>query len=242
MINVLRRIPVTVWLVVFTLLTPVLSWAETSQQAAVTLGRETELLAVRALAFAGTEGPPPAATSSRPTLRPEEGFQAGTWHLGAKTGYVMSHKLYGPKNADVDFAPLFLQIGYTLTDVHGSFPVRGSLELIFEPTFMLVTKPSDTFGKGASLLLRYNFVTGTRWMPFFELGIGLLHWNMRVEDVLGSEFNFTILGGPGVNYFVTDNWAVTGQLGLWHASNAGRKEPNQGINSVMYLLGFAYYF
>lgn len=242
MINGLRRIPVCIWLAVFVILPPAISWAETSQQAAVTLGRETELIAVRTLAFAGTEGPPPAAKGSRPTLRPEEGFQSGTWHVGAKTGYADSHRIFAGREPGVNVVPLFLQIGYTVTDVHGPFPVRGSLEVIFEPTFMMIVEPQETWGQGASLLLRYNFVTGTRWMPFFEVGVGILHWNLRIPRDLNSQFNFTILGGPGINYFLTENLAITGQVGMHHVSNAGRRSPNVGVNSSMYLLGVSYYF
>lgn len=241
MTNGLRRIPVYIWLAVFAILPPAISWAETHQEA-VTLGRETELIAARTLAFAGTEGPPPVERGKQPTLRPEEGFQSGTWHLGVKTGATDTVKIFANRAPDVQFVPLFFQIGYTVTDVHGPFPVRGSLEVIFQPTFLLTIEPAKTFGEGASLLFRYNFVTNTRWVPFFEIGIGILHWNLRIPRDLDSQFNFTILGGPGVNYFLTDNLAIVGQAGLHHISNAGRRSPNVGVNSVMGLLGVSYYF
>jgi hypothetical protein len=114
--------------------------------------------------------------------------------------------------------------------------------VIFQPTFLYINHPSETWGQGASLLFRYNFVTGTRWVPFFEAGVGILHWNLRIPRDLNSQFNFTILGGPGLNYFLTDNLAIVGQAGLHHISNAGRKSPNVGVNSVMGLLGVSYYF
>ena len=211
-------------------------------QQAVTLGRETELIAARTLAFASTEDPPRVEKKEKPTLRPEEGFQSGTWHLGVKSGYGDSHKIFAGRESGVNFAPLFFQIGYTVTDVHGPFPVRGSLEVIFEPTLLFITEPDKAFGKGASILLRYNFVTNTRWVPFFEAGIGILHWDLHIPRDLNSQLNFAILAGPGVNYFMTDNLAVTGQVGLHHLSNGGRSSPNVGVNSSMYLLGVSYYF
>jgi lipid A 3-O-deacylase len=242
MINGFRRVSVCFWLAVFAILSPAISRAETSQQA-VALGRETELIAVRTLAFAGTEGPPSSREEkSTSTIRPEEGFQSGTWHLGVKTGGTDTVKVFANRHPDVQFVPVFFQIGYTVTDVHGPFPVRGSLEVIFEPTFLVTTNPETEVGGGASLLFRYNFVTGTRWVPFFEVGVGILDVDLNVPRDLNSQFNFTILGGPGINYFVTDNLAILGQVGLHHISNAGRRSPNVGVNSVMGLLGVSYYF
>jgi hypothetical protein len=242
MINGFRRIPVYVWLAVLAIATPAVAWAETSEQA-VALGRETELIAIRTLAFAGPDGPPSSGTEkSTSTIRPEVGFQSGTWHLGVKTGGADTVKIFANRHPDIQFVPVFFQIGYTVTDVHGPFPVRGSLEVIFEPTLLVTTNPETEVGGGASLLFRYNFVTGTRWVPFFEVGVGILDADLNAPRDLATRFNFTILGGPGINYFLTDNLAILGQVGLHHISNAGRKSPNVGVNSVMGLLGISYYF
>ncbi|MBZ0169569.1 Lipid A 3-O-deacylase (PagL) [Candidatus Methylomirabilis lanthanidiphila] len=242
MINGLRRIPVCVWLAVFAILSPAISWAETSQQT-IELGREAELIAIRTLAFAGPDGPPSSGEQrSRSTIRPEEGFQSGTWHLGVKAGGADTVKIFANRHPDIQLVPVFFQIGYTVTDVHGPFPVRGSLEVIFEPTLLFVAHPETEVGGGASLLFRYNFVTGTRWVPFFEVGVGILDVDLNAPRDLNSRFNFSILGGPGINYFLTDHLAVLGQVGLHHISNAHRKSPNVGVNSVMGLLGVSYYF
>ena len=238
------------WVVLAALL-PALSWAEpstspslagagASSDVRVGLTKDTEVIAARALARA--DDPGQGGGEGRSSLRPEEGFQSGTWHLGLMGGYSIPHKIFAPRFANVHFAPLLLQIGYTLTDVRGPFPVRGSLEVIFEPTFMITTSPSTTFGEGASFLLRYNFVTGTRWVPFLDLGIGILHWNLRLPTILETRFNFMLQAGPGLHYFATDHLAITGQVRLHHISNAGIESPNIGVNSSVYLLGVSYFF
>jgi hypothetical protein len=243
--NGLRRIPVCIWLAVFVILPPAISWAETSQQA-VAIGRETELIAVRTLAFAGMEDPPPVEKDGKTTLRPEEGFQSGTWHLGAVAGYSTPQNIPSRETGapNVHFAPIFLQVGYTVTDVHGPIPIRGSLEVILEPTFLVTATPKKTIGEGASLLGRYNFVTGARWVPFFSLGIGILHWNLEISQprTLETHFNFTLQAGTGLHYFVTDQLAVTGEVRLHHISNSHRETPNIGINSTVYVLGASYFF
>ena len=237
--------------VVLAVLLPALSWAEPSTSSSlagagassdvrVGLTKDTEVIAARALARA--DDPGQGGGEGRSSLRPEEGFQSGTWHLGLMGGYSIPHKIFQGRAANVHFAPLLFQIGYTVTDVHGPFPVRGSLELLLEPTFMVTTSPSTTFGEGASLLLRYNFVTGTRWVPFFDLGMGILHWNLRLPTILETQLNFMLQTGPGLHYFATDHLAITGQVRLHHISNAGMKSPNIGINSTVYLLGVSYFF
>jgi len=238
-------------LVLLAVLLPVLSWAEpsappslagpvTSGDLRVGLAKDTEVIEARVLAR--SDDPGRGGGEGGLFLRPEEGFRSGTWHLGLMGGYSIPHEVFAPRSANVHFAPLFLQIGYTVTDVHGPFPVRGSLELLFEPTFMVTTSPSTTVGEGASLLLRYNFVTGTRWVPFFDLGVGILHWNLRLPTILATQFNFTLQSGIGLHYFATDHLAITGELRLYHISNAGYDSPNVGINSTVYLLGVSYFF
>lgn len=257
MINGLRRIPVCIWLAIFAILPPAISWAETSMpllpadqgdpgQQAVTLGRETELIAARILAQAEAPQDDPAQQKEKGVISPQDGFQAGTWHLGAMGGYSTPQNIPSrPTGApNVHFAPLLFQAGYTVTDVHGPTPIRGSLEVILEPTFLVTATPKKTIGEGVSILGRYNFVTGTRWVPFFDLGIGLLHWNLEISQprTLETHFNFTLQAGTGLHYFVTDHLAATGEVRLFHISNAHRESPNIGINSTVYLLGFSYFF
>jgi hypothetical protein len=238
-------------LAVLVFLLPAMSWAEPATDLSlaslgnrtdlrVAMAEETGAIATRTVALGddSREG----GTAGGAAVRPEEGFRAGTWHLGVMGGYSMFHKIFQGRAANVHFAPLLPQLGYTVTDVHGPFPVRGSLELILEPTFLITTSPSTSFGEGASLLFRYNFVTGTRWVPFFDLGLGILHWNLRLPSILLSQFNFTLQGGPGLHYFATNHLAITGQVRLHHISNGGLESPNIGINSSVYLLGVSYFF
>lgn len=251
MTNGFKRLQACIGLAVLSILLPIMSWAETevpllpadprnASQRAVTLGRETEAIAVRTLARA--EGPRDDGAEKRAVIRPEDGFQAGTWHLGVMGGYSIFHKIFAGRTANVHFAPLLAQIGYTVTDVHGPSPVRGSLEVIFEPTLLITATPQKTIAEGASLLLRYNFVTGSRWVPFFDMGVGILRWNLELPRMMRTHFNFTIQGGPGLHYFATDQLAITGQVRLHHVSNGGRGSPNVGVNSSVYLLGISYFF
>lgn len=245
------RLPECIRLAILALLLPGLAWAQPATgpslaeladgaELRVALAAGTEAIAARALARADESRA--GGTAGRATLRPEEGFRAGTWHVGFMAGFSIRHKIFQGRAANVHFAPLLPQIGYTVTDVHGPFPVRGSLELILEPTFLITTSPSTTIGEGATLLVRYNVVTGTRWVPFFDVGAGILNWPLRLPRILATQFNFTLQGGPGLHYFATDHLAITGQVRFHHISNGGIDSPNIGVNSSVYLLGVSYFF
>lgn len=245
------RVQGCIRLAMLAVLLPGLAWAEPlagpsltglgdAAELRVALAAWTEAIAARTMARADESRA--GGTAGGGVLRPEEGFRAGTWHLGLMGGYSIFHKIFQGRAANVHFAPLLPQLGYTVTDVHGPFPVRGSLEVLLEPTFLITTSPSTTFGEGASLLFRYNFVTGTRWVPFFDFGAGILHWNLRLPRILATQFNFTLQGGPGVHYFATNHLAITGQVRLHHISNSDIDSPNIGVNSTVYLLGVSYFF
>jgi hypothetical protein len=45
-----------------------------------------------------------------------------------------------------------------------------------------------------------------------------------------------------VHYFWNKHHAVTAQVGYFHLSNAGLKEPNQGVNAIALLLGTSWVF
>ncbi len=203
------RVQGCIRLAMLAVLLPGLAWAEPptgpslailadGAELQVALAAATEAIVTRA--WARAESSQEGASPRGGGLRPEEGFRSGTWHLGLVAGYSIPHKIFQGRAANVHFAPVLPQIGYTVTDVHGPFPIRGSLELVLEPTFLITTSPSTTFGEGASLLFRYNFVTGTRWVPFFDFGPGFLHWNLRLPRILATQSNFTLQGGPGLHY------------------------------------------
>lgn len=56
-----------------------------------------------------------------------------------------------------------------------------------------------------------------------------------------TPFEFLLETGPGLEYFITQEMAITGSLRLHHISNAGIGDRNTGINAILGLIGFSYY-
>ncbi|MBI2902281.1 MAG: hypothetical protein HYY12_01655, partial [Candidatus Methylomirabilis oxyfera] len=84
-------------------LLPALSWAEpptssslagtgASSDVRVGLAKDMEAIAGRTLARADESRA--GETAGRATLRPEEGFRAGTWHVGFMAGFSIPHKIF----------------------------------------------------------------------------------------------------------------------------------------------------
>ena len=94
---------------------------------------------------------------------------------------------------------------------------------------------------GIAPLLRYNFATGSPFVPFVDGGAGVTLTDIRKPD-LSTDFEFNVQAGIGVQWFFKPNMAASLQ-GRWlHLSNAGIDNPNRGVNTTMILLGLNWFF
>ena len=89
--------------------------------------------------------------------------------------------------------------------------------------------------------MRYNFATGTRWIPFFDAGAGVTATGIAHPD-LGGTFEFNLQPGVGMHWFVRDNLALTGEVKYMHMSCAGIDNPNLGLNDVVFWIGVTWFF
>lgn len=142
---------------------------------------------------------------------------------------------------DREFLFLTPRWGVVLTEPLGTRFWRGGLEFLTEPSAIITADVPRVLSGGIAALLKYNFYTGTRLMPFVEGGAGLMVSTERLEGQ-GSAFNFTPQVGAGFHYFVTPEWAFTGAYRFWHASNAGTADRNRGVNTNTFFVGLAYFF
>jgi lipid A 3-O-deacylase len=94
---------------------------------------------------------------------------------------------------------------------------------------------------GLAPILRYNFATGTRFVPFVGGGAGATLTDIRKPD-LSTDFEFNVQVGIGMHWFIKPHLAATLE-GRWlHLSNAGIDSPNQGVNTSMLLIGANWFF
>ena len=170
-----------------------------------------------------------------------EGFRSSVQTVSLEVGAAAGFQAFGGKQ-NHNLALASLSYGHMLGEVvgndhwyHGNWEVRG--ELFSGAQF----SPSTESLVGLTPHLRYNWATGTRWVPFTDLGAGVSATSIGPPDLSGT-FEFNLQANTGVNWFVRDNIALTFEAGYMHMSCAGIHPPNQGLNCVKGLVGITWFF
>jgi len=170
-----------------------------------------------------------------------EGFRRGTHTLGFSTGAGFGVAVFGGRQ-EHDLALMSLEYGCIIGAVRGeNHWYRGNWEIRGELFGGAEFKPSTEWAVGLSPHLRYNFATGTRWIPFLDFGAGVTATGIGHPD-LSNTFEFNLQACTGVQWFVKNNCAVTFESRWLHLSSAGISSPNQGVNTVMGMVGLSWFF
>jgi hypothetical protein len=149
--------------------------------------------------------------------------------------------VFGSKQAH-DLAQFSLSYGHMLSPVLGEGRwYRGNFEFRLELFTGAQFSPSSEWFVGLTPHVRYNFATGSRWVPFVDAGCGVTATSIDRPDLSGT-FEFNLQFGVGVQWFVRDNLALTLEAKYIHWSCAGITKPNEGLNGVSGLLGLTWYF
>lgn len=170
-----------------------------------------------------------------------EGFRSDVRTFSIETGVALGVQAFGGRQVH-DLALLSLSYGHMLGNVVGGDNWyrgnwEGRLELFAGGQF---SPQSDPF-VGLTPHLRYNFATGTRWVPFADLGAGVTASGIEAPDQSGT-FEFNLQANVGTHWFVRDNLALTFEVGYLHMSCAGLHDPNLGVNTVKGMVGLTWFF
>jgi len=170
-----------------------------------------------------------------------EGFRPSAQSISVGVGATYGFAAFGGHQAH-DLALVSLtyghMLGHTVGQDHwyrGNF--EGRLELFTGAQF----SPSTEWLVGLTPHLRYNFATGTRWIPFLDGGAGVTATSIDRPDLSGT-FEFNLQGGAGIQWFLKDNIAITVEARYVHWSCAGISEPNHGLNGVTGMVGWSFFF
>jgi len=170
-----------------------------------------------------------------------EGFRPTVHTFSVEAGVGLGIAAFGGRQAH-DLALISLSYGHMLGPVHGQGHwYRGNLEGRLELFGGGQYSPATDWLVGLTPHLRYNFATGTRWIPFFDVGAGVTATGIGPPDLSGT-FEFNLQVGPGVLWFVRDNLALTGEVKYLHLSCAGLHAPNLGLNGVVGMIGLTWFF
>ncbi len=169
------------------------------------------------------------------------GFRKNTLQAGFALGAGFGIKGVGGEGSH-DLAVASANLGWVFSDVMCKNAwFRGNWELVGELFSGAQFSPNDKAIGGLTGLIRYNFATGSRWVPFIEGGAGPCGTGIGKPD-LSTTFEFNDQAGVGVHYFFRDNKTLTLQYRFIHLSNAGIEEPNHGLDTQLFLAGMNWFF
>jgi len=170
-----------------------------------------------------------------------EGFLPTVQTFSAEAGVALGVTMFGGKE-DHDLALLSLSYGHMLGQVKGEGHwYRGNFEGRLELFGGGQYYPTSAAILGLTPHLRYDFATGTRWIPFFDLGAGVTATSIGPPDLSGT-FEFNLQATTGIHWFMRDDLALTGEVRYLHVSCGGIHSPNLGMNNVMFTIGLTWFF
>jgi lipid A 3-O-deacylase len=212
------------------------------------MGGVISFLVVHAAAMAAENSPPESTGAGRVQAAVSpwnnevgDGFRRGVWEAGFSLGGGPGMRILGSRDHhDLALARVFA--GWMATDLLADDKwYRGNCEVMGEFFGGVQFYPHKAYVFGLAPVLRYNFATGSRWVPFVDAGAGVTATDIRGRD-LSTTFEFNLQGGAGVNYFWRRDRAVTLQYRFLHISNAALDLPNLGVNVSLFSLGVSCFF
>ena len=171
-----------------------------------------------------------------------EVMRKGAFELGGTVGYAQGTTAIGAaESANRSAVFVMPRAGMILTEPLGRNWWQGNVELMIEPVVARFTKPFAAEAVGGSFVLKYNFLSFGRWMPFWDVGAGMVWTNLapRIPEQ-STQFEFVLETGPGLQYFVTDRMTWLMGVRFHHISNSNLGDRNTGINGVLPYIGLSF--
>lgn len=170
-----------------------------------------------------------------------EGFRPTLETISLEPGVSFGVHAFGGQQIH-DLGILSLSYGHMWGQAMGDGHwYHGNWEMRAEVFGAAEFSPVDVPIGGIAPHLRYNFATGSRWVPFADLGAGVSASGIGPPDNSGT-FEFNLQANVGTHYLLRDDLALTFEVGLLHLSCAGLHDPNQGVNTIKGLLGVTWFY
>ena len=169
-------------------------------------------------------------------------FAKGETSFGGQLGLGYTFNLPAVKDrTDLSFAFIFPNWQENVTGLIAPDSIlQGAAFWQVEGGVALLTHRGHEYLVGFSpLMLEYKFLDAKRdWAPTRLTGAGfsMTNWKDQADYELGSEFQFLLHIGAGVEMFRKFG-SYSFNYRLFHVSNAGIQRPNIGLNAHVFSLG-----
>jgi lipid A 3-O-deacylase len=169
-------------------------------------------------------------------------LKRGTIEAGGAVGYWEEFLFPTEAHSSSRRAVLMMpRIGVVVTDEMNAGVLSGNLAVQLEPVYGRFKNTFTGHAAGASLVVKYNLLSFGRWVPFWDVGVGVLWTDLApriAED--SSQVNFALETGPGIQYYATTSMALTLGVRYHHISNAGIGTRNLGLDAVLPYAGVSW--
>lgn len=183
-------------------------------------------------AVARADAPEPGEATDAPrSSRIGYAFTMGYGH-----GIQMRPRTAGKDVTDVQMLLFMPHVRFELFDRNDrGHWYSGRLDLVLEPELAINFEPSTGVGGGVSAGVRYALRSDRKWSPYAigVVGVGAIDFDLVHQD---DGFAFWLQFGVGLRRRLGPI-ALTGDVRLYHISNAGIHPPNEGIDVVAFTLG-----
>ena len=172
-------------------------------------------------------------------------FAKGDTSFGGELGFGHTFNLPpGKDRTDLSFAFIFPNWQKNLTGIIAPDSYwQGALYWHVEAGLAALTHRDHEYLIGFSpVMVNYKFLNSQRkWAPNILAGAGfsMQDWRKHAERELGSDFQFLLHAGAGLEIF-RETGTYSFNYRLFHVSNAGMEKPNIGLNSHVFSLGFRF--
>ena len=144
-----------------------------------------------------------------------------------------------------------VRIGRVMTGEHGEGWKRGTFELDADLApvefYRFGAKSSqaqESYYTGAvnPIIMKWNFTSGKRWVPYADVEGGLVFSTKDLPPVDTANVNFTSGAAIGFHRFVNHRSAWTFQGKVYHLSNASLGPHNPGVNAaIQFKVGYTWF-
>lgn len=134
---------------------------------------------------------------------------------------------------------------YTADVVPAAFLNYPDVEIVAGPTGLPVAarsiRPTRYAFGAAPLGLQINFHPRKKLQPFVGASGGMLYFNKRTPNFVGTRFAFTADVGAGLEFRLKNKKSFTVGYKYYHISNGDRGIENPGYDNNLFYIGYTFH-
>src|SRR3989449_3104630 len=136
------------------------------------------------------------AESLSSAIQARDVVKRGSLEIGLMSGYLQGNEILTSTSSNRSALYILPRAAMVMTPELGSRFYAGNLAVGLEPLYAHYFNPFGATAAGGSLLFKYNFLAFGRWMPFWDVGLGMLWTNLapRIPEQ-STPFNFVLETG-----------------------------------------------